>query len=64
MAPIRPAAILIPIQAGYPADLVLRTTVHSINGIHSRFGSATRGRAVDPEFYPLVEKLRKLQLSG
>lgn len=64
MTPIPPAAILALIQAGYPADLVLRTTVHSINGIHSRFGSAARGRAADPEFYPLAEKLRKLQLSG
>jgi len=64
MTPIPPAAILSLIQAGYPADLVLRTTVHSINGIHSRFGSAARGRAADPEFYPLVEKMRKIQLSG
>jgi hypothetical protein len=64
MAPIPPAAILNLIQAGYPVDLVLRTTVHSINGIHSRFGAAARRRAADPQFYPLIEKMRKVQLSG
>jgi len=64
MTPIPPPAIVSLIQAGYPVDLVFRTTVHAINGIHSRYGSATRGRAADPEFYPLIERLRKIQLSG
>ena len=35
MTPIPPAAILSFLQAGYPVDLVLRLTVHAINGIHS-----------------------------
>src|ERR1043166_7669636 len=39
MTPIPPAAILSFLQAGYPVDLVLRLTVHAINGIHSRYGS-------------------------
>ncbi len=64
MTPIPPAAILNFLQAGYPADIVMRLTVHTINGIHSRFGYGGRSREADPEFYPLVEKLRNIQQSG
>ena len=64
MTPIPPAAILNFIQGGYPVDLVLRLAVHSINGIRSRFGVGARMRDADPEFYPLVEKLRNIQQSG
>jgi hypothetical protein len=64
MTPIPPAAILNFLQGGYPVDLVLRLTVHSINGIRSRFGVGARAREADPEFYSLVEKLRNIQQSG
>jgi hypothetical protein len=64
MTPIPPAAILNFLQAGYPVDVVLRLTVHSINGIQSRYGGGARMREADPEFYPLVEKLRSIQQSG
>jgi hypothetical protein len=64
MTPIPPAAVLNFLQAGYPVDVVLRLTVHSINGVQSRYGGGARMRDADPEFYPLVEKLRKIQQSG
>ncbi len=64
MTPIPPAAILSLIQANYPVDLVLRLCVHSINGIRNRFGGAARARPADPEFYLLLERLRRLQTSG
>ena len=64
MTPIPPAAILSFIQAGYPVDMVLRLAVHTINGIHSRYGYGARAREADPEFFPLVEKLRNIQQSG
>lgn len=64
MTPIPPTAILSLIQANYPADLVLRITVHSVNGIRNRFGGAARARTADPEFYPLLERLKRLQASG
>lgn len=64
MTPIPPAAILNFIQAGYPVDLVLRLVVHAINGIESRYGGPARTREADPNFYPLVERLRRIQLSG
>ncbi len=64
MIPIPPAAILSFLQAGYPVDMVLRLTVHTINGIHTRYGYGQRAREADPEFFPLVEKLRAIQQSG
>jgi len=64
MAPIPPAAILSLLQAGYPADLVFRMLVQEINGIRNRFGGEARARSADPEFYLLLEKLRKIQSDG
>lgn len=64
MTPIPPSAILSLIQANYPVDLVLRLCVHSINGIRNRYGGSARIRPADPEFYPLIEMLRRLQASG
>jgi hypothetical protein len=64
MTPIPPAAILNFLQAGYPVDIVLRLAVHSVNGINSRYGGGARMREADPEFYPLVERLRSIQQSG
>jgi hypothetical protein len=64
MKPIPPTALLSLIQAGYPVDLVLRVSAHSVNGIRNRYGGAARPRLADPEFYPLLERLRKLQDSG
>ena len=64
MTPIPPAAILSFLQAGYPADVVLRLAVHAVNGIHSRYGYGARARDADPEFYVLIAKLRSIQESG
>jgi hypothetical protein len=64
MKPIPPPAILTLIQAGYPIDLVLRFCVHSVNGVRNRYGGSARARHADPEFYPLLERLRKIQDSG
>jgi hypothetical protein len=64
MTPIPPAAILSLIQADYPVDLVLRLCVHSVNGIRNRFGGGARARPADPEFYPLLDSLKRLQASG
>jgi hypothetical protein len=64
MKPLPPPAILSLIQAGYPIDLVLRLCVHSVNGVRNRYGGAARARSADPEFYPLLERLRRIQDSG
>jgi hypothetical protein len=64
MKPLSPTAILSLIQGGYPIDLVLRFCVHSVNGIRNRYGGSARARYADPEFYPLLERLRRIQDSG
>lgn len=64
MAPIPPPAILSLMQAGYPVDLVFRMLVQEINGIRNRFGGEARARSADPEFYSLIEKMRKIQSDG
>jgi hypothetical protein len=64
MTPVPPSAILSLIQAGYPVDLVFRALVQEINGIRNRFGGETRAQSASPEFYPLIAKMRKIQLAG
>ena len=64
MTPVPPAAILSLIQAGNPADVILRMMVHVVNGIHNRFGGDFRAKPADPEFYEVLARLRRIQLSG
>lgn len=64
MRPIVPTAIFQLIQAGYPADFVLQVTVRSINGISNRVNSGGLPRPAHPQFYPLLDALRRLQISG
>jgi hypothetical protein len=64
MKPLPPTTILSLIQAGYPIDLVLRLCVHSVNGIRNHYGGVARAHTADPEFYPLLERLRRIQDSG
>ncbi len=64
MSPIPPAAILSLMQGGYPVDLVFRALVHEINGIRNRFGGDARIHSADPEFYALIQKMRRIQLAG
>ena len=61
---IPPSAILELIQAGYPADSILLLTTRAINGIYNRSSIGGQTRQADPEFYPLLDALRRLQLSG
>jgi hypothetical protein len=64
MTPLPPPALLALIQAGYPVDVVLRLTVHEVNGIRNRYGGDLRARPADPEFHDLVRALRRIQLAG
>jgi hypothetical protein len=61
MTPIQPAVILSLIQSGRPADIVFRLCVQSVNGIHNRVGGRIRTRQADPDFYRLIDSLRKIQ---
>ncbi|MEI8189746.1 MAG: hypothetical protein WCI75_08515 [candidate division NC10 bacterium] len=64
MTPIPPPALMSLIQAGYSVDLVLRLLVHAVNGIDNRYGGGARAARAEPEFYQLIERLRRIQLSG
>jgi len=63
LRPIPPAGIFELIQAGYAADFVLRVTVRALNGVKNQSASGGQGEPADPAFYPLLEALRRLQLS-
>ena len=62
--PLPPSEIFELIQAGYPADNVLLITTRAVNGIYNRSGIGGRAREPDEKFYPLLDALRRLQLSG
>jgi len=64
MSPVPPPAIFSLIQAGYPVDLVFRLLVQEVNGVRNRFGGEARAQSAEPEFYSLIEKMRKIQLAG
>ena len=64
LRPIPPAAVLSLVEAGYPIDIVFRVCVSSINGIRNRFGGVARAHNADPEFYPLLDRMRTFQSSG
>jgi hypothetical protein len=64
MTPIPVTGILSLIQAGYPADLVLRICVNSINGLENEFGGAGNPRAGSPKFRELMTLMRQSQAAG
>ncbi len=63
LTPIPPSAIFELTQSGFPVDRVLQVTVRALNGVYNRSSLGARSRDADPEFYPLLEALRRLQLS-
>ena len=63
LRPIPPTGIFQLIQAGYAADFVLQVTVRSLNGIRNRGASGGQSLVADPEFYQLIDAMRRLQLS-
>jgi hypothetical protein len=64
MSPVPPPAILSLMQAGYPVDLVFRLLVQEINGVRNRFGGESRAQSAEPEFYSLIDRMRKIQSAG
>jgi len=61
MTPISPNVLLHLIQSGYPIDMVFRFAINSINGIQNRFGGQVKAHSADPDFYLLLQLLRKMQ---
>jgi hypothetical protein len=63
LRPIPPAALFQLVQAGYPIDLTFQLALHAINGIYNRSSRPMFTRAADPEFYQVLDALRRMQLS-
>lgn len=64
MAPIPVTGILFLIQSGYPADLVLRICVNTINGLENAYGGSRSPRAGDPRFRELMTVMQASQAAG
>jgi hypothetical protein len=64
LSPLPPAPLLSLVQAGWPIDFMFRVCVQAINGIHNGAGAQLYARKADPEFYPLLRALKKLQESS
>jgi len=64
MLPIPVPSIMHLIQSGFPADLVLRICVDSINGLTNSYGGQARLQEGDPKFRELLVALKENQLVG
>jgi hypothetical protein len=64
MTPIPPAAILFLVQSGWPADLIYKITVDSVNGLRGRVSGGVNARLGDPKFFRMIELMREIQKSG
>ena len=56
--------VLFLIQSGYPADLVLRVCVNSINDIENSYGGPGRSQAGSSKFLELITAIRESQAAG
>jgi hypothetical protein len=61
---LEPASVFAAMQNGVPADLILLSSVQSINGLRNEQATTDGIRPADPEFHRVRELLREIQLSG
>ena len=64
MLPIPIPALLSLIESGYPADLVLRLCVNSINNLNNSYGGLGHLQEGSPEFLELITAMREVQARG
>jgi hypothetical protein len=64
MMPIPISAVLFLMQSGYPADMVMRICLNSINGIDNSFGGPGNPRTGSPKFHELMSSIRLAMASG
>jgi hypothetical protein len=67
LTPVAPENIFALVQAGWPADIILRLTVRSINGIDNEWASPANRKVADPRFTELLRvwgRLRKSRAVG
>jgi hypothetical protein len=64
MTPIPISAVLFLIQSGYPADLVVRVCMNSINGLQNSYGGPGNPREGSAKFHELLSAIRHSQSIG
>jgi len=64
LTPVPASAILSLVQSGTSVEYVFRVLVQSINGVRNRYAGRASARSADPEFYLLLEKMRRIQAAG
>lgn len=64
MTPLPVSGILYLLQAGFPADNVLRACAVSVNGLENAYGGRENTRPGDPRFAELMQALRGAQRAG
>jgi hypothetical protein len=61
---LAPTLVFAAMQNGVPADLILLSSVQSINGLRNEQATLDGIRPADPEFHRVRQLLREIQLSG
>ena len=62
--PLSPAEILPLVISGMPIDVLFRLSVQSINGVTNTVWLAQSNNAGSPDFFLLLQDLRRLQIAG
>jgi hypothetical protein len=63
LSPPSPAALFALIQTGWPADMILRMTVQSVNGHQNSYVQIGTGHRTEPGFARFVKLIRRAQLT-
>jgi hypothetical protein len=61
LTPISPENLFALVQAGWPAELILRLTVRSMNGIDNEWAGPSHRRTADPRFSELLRVWSRLR---
>jgi hypothetical protein len=64
MTPLPVTGVLMLVQGGYAADVVMRICVSTINGLENAYGGAGNARPGDPRFREFLAALRESQMAG
>jgi len=62
MTSVPPIRLLELVEAGYPIDLLFKLAVQSVNGVSNSRGGG-RAKSAEPEFWPLITAMRRIQES-
>ena len=64
MTPLPVSGVLMLVQGGYAADVVMRICVSTVNGLENAYGGSGNARPGDPQFREFLAALREGQAAG